>query len=87
MSKLVVNLKAILEKPTSGADTGVRAEITNTGDAPIAFNFTLAANPSLVLELQDTEGKSLGLPPPSPPSEEELKAMRRVSRTSYDNNK
>ncbi len=79
MSKLVVNLKAILEKPTNGAGTGIRAEITNSGDAPVAFNSTLAANPSLVLELQDAEGKSLGLPPPSPPSEEELKAMREIA--------
>lgn len=79
MSKLVVNLKAILEKPTSGAETVIRAEITNTGDASLSFNFMLMGNPSLVLELQDSEGKSLGLSPPSPPSEEELKAMRELA--------
>jgi len=79
MSKLVVNLKLILEKPTSGAETGIHADITNSGDAPIDFNFILGTNPSLVLELQDTEGKSLGLPPPSPPTEEELKEMRELA--------
>lgn len=79
MSKLVINLKAILTKPTSGAATGIRAEIANTGDVPITFSFTLAASPSLVLELQDAQGESLGLPPPSSPREEELKAMRELA--------
>ena len=79
MSELKVNLEALLEKPASGAETGIRAKITNSGDAPIAFNLTLAANSSLVLELQDAEGKLLGLSPPSPPTEDELKAMRELA--------
>jgi hypothetical protein len=76
MSRLTVSLRPISEKLTNGAETGFRADIINKGDEPIAFNLTLAANPSLVFEIQDAEGKTIGLPPPSPPTEDELKDMR-----------
>jgi len=78
MSKFVVNLNEISAKPTNGAGTGIRAEIINSGDSPAAINAVLATDPSLVLELQDIEGKPLGLPPPSPPGEKELKTMREI---------
>ena len=78
MSDLSVELNLISGKPTNGAETAFRAQITNKGERPVAFHENFAQNPALVLEIQGEDGVSIGLPPPPPSSEDELKETRDI---------
>lgn len=74
MPRLQVTLTPRSEKPVVPGDVVVEATVTNESTEPVVLNRAQAARPPLVLEVVDEEGASIALPPPTPPTKEDLEA-------------
>lgn len=72
MPQLHITLKAPVSRDVLPGDLVIEATFTNANSEPAMLNLSQASHPSLVLEVQDSRGKELHLPPPSAPDEKEL---------------
>lgn len=71
------NLRATIDsqlRESLPGDFRVRVTLTNAGSEPVRFNPRQAGNPSLVLEVRDSQGEPVLMPPPSIPSDAERSA-------------
>ena len=69
MAALRAKLESIAKGTVPPSDVGVVAIVVNPTDKPVAFNESQARRVSLVLQVEDEQGKRLLLPPPSIPTE------------------
>ena len=73
---LRVTLEPVTRERVAPADAAVEATIVNAGDAPELFNEDLAQRGSLVLHVEDENGRRVLLPPPSLPTERDYSPGR-----------
>jgi hypothetical protein len=72
MAGLKVTLRAPAAKEVIPGEFSVEATISNEGPEPVVLNLTQASYPSLMLEVENSRGQRIPMPPPPVPDEKAM---------------